>query len=106
MRAFFRWNLNLSGLVSAAGALVCLFTVPGFLGQFGWLCEITSHFRVQCSVCLCTAAALLCVARRFKTAAVFLRFTLPNVIVVLPVYFGERSELPTGGERLKVALIT
>jgi len=45
-------KVSFAGLLFWLGALACFFTTAGFFGRAGWLCEITSHFRVQYTACL------------------------------------------------------
>ena len=52
MKEFLSTKVSFDGLVLCLGAIVCIFTATAFLGGIGWLCEITSHFRVQYAACL------------------------------------------------------
>jgi endonuclease/exonuclease/phosphatase (EEP) superfamily protein YafD len=95
MTNFFRFKLNLRGLLAAAGSLASLTTLTAFLGRFWWGFDLTSHFRVQYAAVLFLLAAVLCILRRWKTAAVFAAFTAVNCVIVIPYcYTGRPLPLP------------
>ncbi|TKJ39299.1 MAG: hypothetical protein CEE38_00730 [Planctomycetes bacterium B3_Pla] len=93
---FFRLSAQPWGLLTVAGVLACAATLFGFLGRFSWLLDLFSHFRIQYLISLSILGTLLLTTRRRKTAAIFLGFACPNLLLVLPLYFGGRNTLPQG----------
>lgn len=83
---FLSLSLHLRGLLTAAGFVVCLATLFGFLGRFSWFLDLFSHFRVQYLLGLSIIGTLLLLARSFKWAAVFFVFASINFGFVLPMY--------------------
>jgi endonuclease/exonuclease/phosphatase (EEP) superfamily protein YafD len=84
MKAFLK--IRFLGLFSAASLLVCVATVLGFLGQWSWLCELFSHFRVQYLVGLLMLSLLLLVGKHKKGAVLCFVFALINLSCVLPLF--------------------
>lgn len=82
------------GLLTTAGIVASSATVFGFLGQFSWLLDLFSHFRVQYFLGLAILGVLLLAMKRRRTAVVFLIFAGINLFVVLPLYFGSRVSTP------------
>jgi endonuclease/exonuclease/phosphatase (EEP) superfamily protein YafD len=78
-------------LFSAAGFVVCMATLLGFLGQFSWFLDLFSHFRVQYLLGLLALGVLFAAARRHKAAVIFLIVACINAGVVLPLYVGRSS---------------
>lgn len=79
-------KLNILGLFSAAGAVVCFVSALGFVGRVWWALELASHFRVQYVLILLVFSVVFAAARKWKPCAVFVVFFLMNVSVVVPVY--------------------
>ena len=75
----------LSSVVAVAAWLACLATVMGFLGRWGWLFELASHFRRQYCWMLIGSAALLSIARRWPEAAVAAGGALSNGVLLVPL---------------------
>jgi endonuclease/exonuclease/phosphatase (EEP) superfamily protein YafD len=92
-------------VAKAAGALSCVCTITGLLGAYGWLLDLTSHFRVQYAVLLSVIAGALCVRRQFRIAAVFGVFALLNFGLVAPLYFGKPAGLTAASQKLRVLLV-
>jgi len=105
MKEFLSAKVSFDGLLLCLGLLVCIFTTTAFLGGIGWLCEMTSHFRVQYAVCLAVLTAFFCVRRQFKAAAIFAGFVAANLIVVAHCFSGANSSREAGGRNLRVMLI-
>jgi endonuclease/exonuclease/phosphatase (EEP) superfamily protein YafD len=101
----FRSLLHPWGLLSAAGVVACSTTLVGFLGRFSWFLDLFSHFRVQYLVGLGILGAVFLLARRWKTAAVFLLFASVNLATVLPLYVGAPSDAVGATETLRAMLI-
>jgi endonuclease/exonuclease/phosphatase (EEP) superfamily protein YafD len=91
-RGSFRLSTRLSswGLLGALGTVVCSLTACGFAGRFGWLVELTSHFRVQCLWSLAALAGVHVLGRRWRSATLFGLFAAVNLWVVAP-YLGSRD---------------
>ena len=51
------------GLLMAGGGVAAAATMLGFLGQFGWLLDLFSHFRAQYAVVLTLVIILSCFTR-------------------------------------------
>ena len=103
--SFFRLSLPSWGLLTAAGVVACSATVFGFLGRFSWFLDLFSHFRVQYLVGLSLLGLVLLLARRRKTAAVFIAFACINLGVVLPLYFGGQPAQLAGTRSLRALLL-
>ena len=88
-------TLSLTGLVEAAGALVCLFTLTGFFGRWSWVFEITSHFRAQYALLLVGFGLLAVWQRHRLKAAVFLAFGSLNFWLLVPFLFGTPGQMTT-----------
>ena len=58
------WGVWFVGGLAGAG------TIAGFMGRRGWLCELTSHFRLQYVLILLTCAFLMLIAGKVSQAAV------------------------------------
>jgi endonuclease/exonuclease/phosphatase (EEP) superfamily protein YafD len=89
--------LSLSGLLSAAGCVVCLFTLMGFAGRWSWVFEITSHFRAQYAVLLVGCGLVVAWQRQLRMAAVFLAFAALNFWLLIPFLFGAPVLAATTG---------
>lgn len=84
MKAFLK--IRFWGLISAASFLACVATVLGFLGQWSWLCELFSHFRVQYLVGLLVLSLLLLVGKHKKVAVLCFVVAMINLFCVLPLF--------------------
>ena len=89
--SFFSFKIRLWGLFTAAGAVASAATLLGFFGRFSWFLDLFSHFRVQHFLGLLVLGVLLVPGRRYKTAFVFLTLSIVNLLVILPLYFGETN---------------
>jgi len=76
------------GLVAACGAVVSVSTVLGFLGAFGWVLDLFSHFRVQYFLALSVVSLILLIPRHYKCAGGFGALALVNLWTIAPLYFG------------------
>ncbi len=88
-------TLSLTGLVEAAGALVCLFTLTGLFGRWSWVLEISSHFRAQYAVLLVGFGLLAVWQRHRLKAAVFLAFGSLNFWLLVPFLFSSPGLMTT-----------
>jgi endonuclease/exonuclease/phosphatase (EEP) superfamily protein YafD len=105
MKAFLQRKISVWDLANAAGALGCLWTFTGFLGAYGWILELTSHFRIQYAALLGVIAGLLSVRRKFTTASVFAAGALINLGTVAPLYFGKPASVVAADAKLRVLLL-
>ena len=96
-----------TGLPTAAGTVACAVTMAGFFGEFFWLTDLFTHFRVQYLLGLTLFGLLLLPAGRRKTAGVFLLFAAVNLVLLLPLYFGGQSGTGTAqdGPGFRVMLL-
>ena len=87
------------------GYATCLATLSGFAGQFSWLLDLCSHFRLQYLVIL-TICSILCLAlRQHRTAVIFLVFAGMNLATVLPLYIATGDRPPEGTPTIRVLLL-
>ena len=104
MTKFLRLNIGLSGLLAATGALVCLLTVTAFLGQFWWVFDLTSHFRVQYAAALVLWAAGFGLGRKRRGAIVFSGFAALNLALVLHYCLFGQAVIPQPRTQLRALL--
>ena len=83
-------------LTFVLGGFFCLTTAAAFLGTWGWIFELVTHFRLQYAVVLLLLAAGMIAMRRFRAAVVFLIFALVNLLVLAPYVFARRDATPVG----------
>jgi endonuclease/exonuclease/phosphatase (EEP) superfamily protein YafD len=102
---FFKFELDAWGLWSAAGTLLCTFTMCGFLGRLFWLLDETAHFRVQYCLLLLALALIHFAGRKFKPALIFIGFAMINVVVVVPYCFAGRTVAPITNSKIRIILI-
>lgn len=91
------------GLIAAAGTIVCVCTLTGFLGEAWWLLDLTSHFRVQYAVILFVCSVLLAIPREWKWSVLFSVGAIINAAMVLPMYFGGPPQAKASSPLLRVA---
>jgi len=89
--------LSITGLLSAAGFLVCVFTLTGFAGRWSWVFEITSHFRAQYAVLLVGFGLVAGWQRQRRMAAAFFAFAALNFWLLVPFLFGAPALAATTG---------
>ena len=97
--------LSLSGLITAAGTMVCLATVAGMAGKFHWLLDLCSHFPVQGTACLLVFAFLLALLRKRAVCVVFAVFALLNLIHLWPQFWPIRVSKTSGDAPLTTLLV-
>ena len=85
IRAFFCLRLSSRGLIGAAlvvpGMILCLATLFGFLGKYGWFFDLFSHFRVQYLFSLTSLVLVCLVLRRWRSAGIYFVLALLNLMV-------------------------
>lgn len=77
---------RLTKLLTLTGFFICALTLMGFASRFGWLLELTSHFRLQYFFSLVIVAVWLAVLKRLKIATVCAIFAIVNLTLILPFY--------------------
>ena len=77
-------RIRLSGLLTAAGALICAASLIGFGGRIWWIFELASHFRLQYALALSLCLPPLLYWHRYRWAAVFSAFALLNAMLLAP----------------------
>jgi endonuclease/exonuclease/phosphatase (EEP) superfamily protein YafD len=92
-RSVFGWGL-VTALVAATGAC----TVAGFLGRWGWVLELTCHFRLQYLLILTFATGFFLLGRKRKRALIAGLLAAANLLLIVPAYFR-----PSPGEHLREA---
>ena len=86
--------LNIFHYLLFYGSLVvCLFTIMGLLGNFLWVCEIVSHFRVQYLFILSFACLFFLIFKRYKYSLALFSFAIINFVFIVPDYFKEKDSL-------------
>jgi len=105
LKGFVGRRLQLWGLLTAAGSLLCCVTCTGFLGRFWWVLDLTSHFRVQYFLLLAGAAVILLIGRKTRVSAVFAGFGLVNLLAIVPLYLGRIQPPPEGAKPFRVMLL-
>src|SRR5258707_110064 len=101
-RSLLSRKVSLMGVAAAGGAIVALCTLTGFLGEWCWPFELTSHFRVQYAVSSGVLLVLFGWVRRFKLAVSFAGCALINLGVVVPLFLGKPSSAPPDSTTLRV----
>lgn len=76
-------RVSLWGLVEVAVVMGLLATVAGFLARFGWLLELTCHFRLQLAVGLAVLATVCVLGRRRRPAVASGAGAAVNLMLVL-----------------------
>jgi endonuclease/exonuclease/phosphatase (EEP) superfamily protein YafD len=79
-----RSRITRSGLLTAAGTLAGFATVVGFAGQWWWVFDLASHFRVQYALALSLGSLVMLAWRQPRWAAVFAGFALINAALLAP----------------------
>ena len=92
-------------MINAAGAVASIATVLGFCGRLAWFLDLFAHFRVQYFLGLLVTAVLLLILRRRKAAACCGIFSIINLLVILPLYFGKTLGADATGQRLRAMLL-
>ncbi|MBU1105751.1 MAG: endonuclease/exonuclease/phosphatase family protein [Candidatus Riflebacteria bacterium] len=101
----FGFSIRLRGLLKIAGFAACLTTMLGFLGQFFWILDLFSHFRVQYLIGLVILSILLLALRQHRTAILFMLFACVNLVLLLPFYFGAHNPAPAGMPTMRAMLL-
>ncbi len=92
----------LPAIVGLPGLVVCALSITGFFGLHGWMTELTSHFRLQYAGSLALAAIAVGFFRKFRAAALFAAFSVLNLAVIAPLYFGGPASARADAPRLKI----
>ena len=103
--AFSRFHVRLHGLLLAAGAIASAATLLGFLGEWGWVADLFSHFRVQYFIGLSIISILLPFLSHRRAALCFAAFAVVNLATILPLYFGKPAPPPVSAIRHRAMLI-
>lgn len=86
---FLSKTISIRGLIETAFFGSCILTIAGFLGKFGWLLDLTSHFRVQYSIIQLLCVVFLLIKKRWKLVAVALLFAGMNMVQIIPWYIHD-----------------
>lgn len=96
---------RLSEWLTLTGFLICGLTLMGFASKFGWLLELTSHFRLQYFFSLVIIAVWLAVLKRSMAATVCAIFAIVNLTLVLPFYLPRGATAQEYGTPILRALL-
>ncbi len=89
---FFRFSFNAWGIIIAAGVVISISTILGFLGFLYWFLDLFSHFRVQYFIGLSIVSLLLLIPRNYnKIALCFGLLAIVNLSTILPLYLGRTT---------------
>ena len=86
---FLRKAISIRGLIEVVFFGSCILTIAGFLGKFGWLLDLTSHFRVQYSIIQLLCVVFLLIKKRWRLVAVALLFAGMNMVQIIPWYIHD-----------------
>ncbi len=81
-----RAQVIMCGLLRAAGTVVAVSSLVGFLGPFWWFFDLFSHFRVQYAAGLLPIVVMLLLGRKLMSALVFGLITIINLATIIPLY--------------------
>lgn len=104
-RAIQKRSINLWGLVTAAGAVTLGASGLSFLGSFGWIFDLFTHFRVQYFFGLLFAAVLLLIWKRYRSALFFTIGAAVNLALIAPLYFRNDNFGSDSTETFRIVLI-
>ncbi len=94
---------KLSTFIFILSALVCLFTLLGYLGDRFWLFDLCAHFKLQYAVILLVFLMFFLAYRRFYIAISLFLFLAVNLYEVGALYFSRGSAI--SGPVLKISSI-
>ncbi len=104
MNNFFQLKVRLCGIISAICALACICTVTGFMGWW-WVFDLSSHFRVQYFLLLTGIALAFGFAHKFRSSIIIVIFAGINLIVIVPLYFGNNETHVNDSAPLRAMLV-
>lgn len=103
-RGFLATQLRLTGLLHAAGFIICVCTVTGFAGAWWWAFDLASHFRAQYAAAGILIAGCCWLLRERRAAIAYAGSALIN-LGLLSVLFLPHPHPAMTGPSLRVALI-
>jgi endonuclease/exonuclease/phosphatase (EEP) superfamily protein YafD len=81
-----------------------MLTIFGFLGQFWWVFDLASHFRLQYFIVLVVLVVFFVKAKKWKSTCVGLFFGVANFILISP-YIGTISSV-TEEDQSKIRILS
>jgi len=95
-----------NAVLAAVAGLASALTIAGFLGRWGWMWELASHFRAQYAAALTFCAALLFLRQQPVWAAAAGAGALLNFATFLPWYLSAASGPSTpNGKPIRALLL-
>lgn len=79
-------------LINFALFITTIFTLAGFLGQYGFWLDMTAHFRVQYLIIQLVCLLVYLLKREWKYLAVAVCAALINLILIIPVYIPDHDK--------------
>jgi endonuclease/exonuclease/phosphatase (EEP) superfamily protein YafD len=95
-------HVSFCRLIIATGILSCLITLAGFAGNFWWIFELATHFRVQYALALGAFVIILLQMRQGRWATIFGAFALLNTVVIAPTFWSDNLTARAAGDKLPV----
>lgn len=92
---FLSKTFSIKGLIDVLLFGSCVVTITGFLSKFGWILDLTSHFRVQYCVIQLLCLVFFIITRRRKLLLVALLFGGINIIQIVPWYIRDLHSTDT-----------
>ncbi|MFC1599257.1 endonuclease/exonuclease/phosphatase family protein [Candidatus Omnitrophota bacterium] len=96
--------VTVGGSFRASFVLSCVFTVTGFLGKFGFLLDLTSHFRVHYLLVQFFYLVFGIVRRSKKFIFTSFVFFVINLVLIIPWYLPVASG-PSVKQKISILLI-
>ena len=78
---------SLTRLLFAGAIITFLLSIMGFFGEYHWLFDIASHFRIQYLLFLTFGAGIFFVQKRYKELCFNGLAIIINLVCVLPIYY-------------------
>ncbi len=91
-------------VLSVLAGLTCAATAASCFARFEWLCELTSHFRVQYALILGVSTVLFLLRRKTRLAMVSGLFALMNLCVIAPFYLDVGAIAAPDGPTVRALL--
>jgi endonuclease/exonuclease/phosphatase (EEP) superfamily protein YafD len=92
-------------IVERTTIVLGVLTLVSFIGQFFWLFDLMSHFRLQFVFALVAMILILAVTKKGRMAGIALLFCLINLAEILPFYLPQKTLAGENQPRLRVLAV-